>query len=646
MNREQKTFDGACVRVWLVLLVAATLAAYARGLSGGFLFDDVQNIVDNAALQAVDGSMLNWIIAALSSDAGMLMRPISMLSFAANYYISGLDPFAFKATNLAIHLTTGLVLFALSRRLIPTLAPARLEPRVVHLLALMAMATWLLHPLHLSSVLYVVQRMNQLATLFALLGLLCYAVGRSRMISGEAGLVTALSGLTAFGVLATFSKENGALVLPLAFIVEFFCFRFAAPSAAQSRILKIYFTMLLLLPASLFAIYLAINPDWLLGQYTVRDFTLYERILTQPRILAHYVLWILVPLPRLMGIYHDDIPMSVGLLSPASTVMAIVAILLLLVAAWRLRTKAPAFGFAVLWFLVGHAMESTILPLEMVFEHRNYLPNAGLFLGSAVCVWSSTRNLPGSLQRIGCATIAIALASGTAVRANTWSDPYGLAVAMAQNHPQSPRSLYDAGRAIYMLNRTPGDTEKVSAKAAGYFQRAMLLDAEYIHPAVSNVMVSYSGVEVPDAVVSDLTRRLREAPLFQASPVLLLLDRVSDGRIRMSPDHMHAVFEASMDNETTTPGMRATLLSAYGRYHFLILGNAQAAVNLTLAAAEQDPANPVFQMNIAKLAIELNEPKIAAAATSRASQLDVSGIYRAQISDISQRIESIRRGPP
>ena len=154
----------------------------------------------------------------------MLMRPISMLSFAVNYYISGLDPLPFKATNLAIHVATGLAIYALGIQLIPRLLRQVAAPATTRAIALVAASIWMLHPLHVSNVLYVVQRMNQLSTLFALLGLLCYSVGRWQMLRTGSGLATSLCGLTAFGILSLFSKENGALTFAYALVIECLCF--------------------------------------------------------------------------------------------------------------------------------------------------------------------------------------------------------------------------------------------------------------------------------------------------------------------------------------------------------------------------------------------------------------------------------------
>src|SRR3546814_20586495 len=112
----------------LVFLIGALV--YAKGLFGGFLFDDYPNIVNNAALQAVAQHQGSWLAVAESSKSGPLHRPISSLSFAADLYFFGFEPLAFKVHNLAIHLLNGLLLYALSLRLIPRLLRQQSSPQI------------------------------------------------------------------------------------------------------------------------------------------------------------------------------------------------------------------------------------------------------------------------------------------------------------------------------------------------------------------------------------------------------------------------------------------------------------------------------------------------------------------------------------
>ncbi len=157
------------------------------------------------------------------------------------------------------------------------------------------------------------------------------------MLRGEPGLLVAISGLLAFGLLATLSKENGALIVAYAFVIEAVCFRFRDTSSGTAVSIRAFFAIFLAVPLLALAGFIACHPAWVTSGYEVRSFTLIERLLTEPRVLLHYLLWIFVPLPSLMGLYHDDIPLSTGLLTPPTTLAALVFFIALAVIAWRTR---------------------------------------------------------------------------------------------------------------------------------------------------------------------------------------------------------------------------------------------------------------------------------------------------------------------
>ena len=142
-----------------LVLIGLVGLVYLPGLGGGFAFDDYHTIVDNPSL---DIQTLSWdalLDAAMSGvGIGPLARPLAMLSFAANRSVAGLRPEAYKLTNLAIHALNALLIFGLLRSWLP-----RLAPRAPTACAWLIAALWALHPINLTAVLYVVQRMTSLS---------------------------------------------------------------------------------------------------------------------------------------------------------------------------------------------------------------------------------------------------------------------------------------------------------------------------------------------------------------------------------------------------------------------------------------------------------------------------------------------------
>ncbi len=445
----------AAVSHYRFAAVAACLvcgACYALALQGPFFFDDIPNLIDNRLLQIEGWAFDDWRGAIISNDAGLFHRPVAMASFALNYILAGgFLPWAFKATNLVIHLLTGVLLYHLF--LVLLRAPALVgrlgvDPRAV---ALLAAALWLLHPLHVSTVLYVVQRMAQLSALFSVAGLLLYCRYRLRWVAAGATvgeIVAAGLWLALLALAATLSKENGALLLWLVPVVEVSLFRGVWQGEQRAAVRRLAW-MALLLPLLLLGLVLIVSPEWVTGRYNGRSFTLEDRVLTQLRLLWQYLEWILLPNITSMGFFHDDIPLSRSLFSPVTTVLSLLAWLALVTGAFLLRRSQPLLLFALLFFLVAHAMESTVLPLEMVFEHRNYLPSVGVCLWLAALLFEISRRLSWLRLPLLLSAVLGVLTLQLFLRTQVWSDEFMLARANVINHPASPRANFYYGNVLY-----------------------------------------------------------------------------------------------------------------------------------------------------------------------------------------------------
>lgn len=436
---------------WLVLALLTALI-YLPGIHGPFLFDDTPNLVK--PLSAWLDGLIDWREIVFGNGSGLLGRPLAMLTFLANAAISGLDTTSYKVANLAIHIFCGGLIYALLSRLL------RRDPQLAahaSLPALLVSAIWLLHPMHVSTVLYVVQRMAQLSTLFMLLALLAYVLGRVDMERGRvrAALLYLFLGVPAATVAAMLSKENGALVPLLCAVIELGYFR-ASESTPRPRLVRGFFALFLILPAIVASVWIALNPMRLFAAYDGRLFTLTERLLSQPRALLEYIGALLVPRGPMLGVYTDDFVISRGLMDPPSTLYAIVGLIALVAVAIGSRRVNPAFFTGVGFFLAGHTMESTIFPLEMYFEHRNYLPSVGIFLalaGLAGWVWS---HLPHADQQprirrllaFGMAGLIAALGLATLARASVWGSWPAIAEQGARQHPQSLRAQLDYAQTL------------------------------------------------------------------------------------------------------------------------------------------------------------------------------------------------------
>lgn len=587
------SFFGVRQALLLGLILAAAILAYLPGLSGGFAFDDYSNIVSNPTVRLDSLSVTGLLEAAQGGGAGPLRRPLSTMSFAVNHALSGLSPLGFKLTNLVIHLINGLLIYALAVRLLGAVPRASSAPAVdFRWVALAAAGLWLLHPINLTSVLYVVQRMTSLSALFTLLGLWLYCVARLRMLDGRGSGTILLAATVVCGLLAMLAKESGALFFLYAFVCEVCIFRFGGGLKVR-RLVQAYFLALLALPVAALAGFLLLNPEWLSGRYAFREFTLEERLLTQSRVLWFYLGLLALPAVSRLGLFHDHFSLSAGLFSPPVTALAIGGLAALAIAALLLRRRHPVLALGALWFLAGHAMESTVLPLELVHEHRNYLPGFGPLLAGVYVLF----NLPARaahprLLRAGVVGFMASMAVVTAIRAQQWSDPITLAVMEAVHHPHSQRAVYELGRTYAVAFEFEGDPSHLD-EARAYFQRAMDSGAESnLLPAIALVQVNYMQQRQPPLGLLETLNLRLERERFQPTTVTGLQRLVHcalKGPCGLHPTQIMELFGSALENPTLRPAYRAQLLETLGAYYANGLGDYPATVRVFEQVVAQHP---------------------------------------------------------
>jgi tetratricopeptide (TPR) repeat protein len=352
-----------------------------------------------------------------------------------------------------VHLLCGTLTFWLGGRLF---TQARL--RTPWLFALYAAALWLVAPLLVSTVLYVIQRMAQLAALFTLAGLLTYVIGRQRVsLHRVSGSLLILAAFVFWMPLAAYSKETGLLLPLLAFVIEVFFFRFHGDRYARGLLVTV-FGILLLAPVLIGILKLALDPGFITGGYARRDFTFAERVLTEPRILFSYVSALLFPYGPAMGLYQDDYPLSHGLFSPPTTILALLGWLAALALPWMTASRTVRFlGFGVVFFLAGHALESTIIAVEVYFEHRNYLPSVGVFLALVAAAHQLTLRVEHQRALLALlALLPLAYAVSTYQRALSWQSSNQILLTAERAHPDSRR--LNSELAVFHARR--GDLER------------------------------------------------------------------------------------------------------------------------------------------------------------------------------------------
>jgi hypothetical protein len=420
----------------MIASLIVTVIVYWAGLDGPFLLDDLANL---GPVQQWAHGRASWHEAVFGNYSGALGRPVSMASFLLTAGPLGNDPFTFKLGNLLTHLACGWLVWQVTRRVLAL--DSRLSAHA-DMVAVAIASVWLLHPLHASTVLYAVQRMAQLSTLFTLGSILVYLDARQQLSSGnsKAAVLKLFFWFPALLVAGLLSKENAAVAPGLCAVFEVAYYR---RDERNKRILGAFYALFLAIPALLAAIVFALFPERPLGGYAVLDFGPTERLLTQSRVLMDYIGQLLFPRSAEMGLYTDDFRASTGLFSPHTTALSICALAAATGVAIALRKRWPSLFAGWLFFLVSHCIESTILPLELYYEHRNYLPSIGLFLAVISTVAIAAQAKPRMTRHATTiATLALALTLGAITwgRATVWQDKDAIVDLALEHHPESLRA--------------------------------------------------------------------------------------------------------------------------------------------------------------------------------------------------------------
>jgi len=597
-----------------ILVLAVTAVIYIPGLPGLFLFDDEQNITSQKSLLIDDLTPAQLLRAAFSSDSGPLKRPISMLSFALNAYITGIDPYYFKLVNLIIHLINGVLVYFISLFLFQLYQRIHAQPHPVpfiHHKALSVSAIWLLHPLNLTTVLYVVQRMTSLSALFSFIGMLLYLWGRKKQINGSPGMMPILAAFFCAWPLAIFSKESGILLPALLMVSEFTILNFHGVTEKTARwsILSL-FTLTVILPFIFGICYLLIYPQWLIDGYNFRPFTLTERLFTEARILWSYLGLTIFPTLSRLGLYHDDIPLSTGWLEPITTLWAVVGWGMAISAAILLRRRMPFMSFGILFFLVGHSLESTFIPLELAHEHRNYLPLLSVFITVIYyLIQPFNQARLYRLQVILVISIILSLTLITSLRAALWGKPLDYLLTDVKYHPNSPRANYEAGRFLVLMcikESNPTIQRAFCNQAQDLFKNAYIHDPSFLLSPIGILRIKDILGETPTPEeITQLRNDLLSKKLSNATPVALttLGQCVLRGDCHLPLQLIDDFYVAALFNPTLQRNPAGILFHERGviAYH---LNNLSDAVHHTRIAFNILPSNISVGMNLLYLLIK------------------------------------------
>ena len=450
------------------LLVFVIILSYSNTFEAPFVFDD-RRVVFEELIQVnrLSEVSFSWLAELIKTS-----RSVAYLSFAFNFYLGGLNVFGYHLVNIIIHILVAWTVFLFIR---VTLNLSGSPPERSERIALITSLIFAVHPIQTQAVTYIVQRETSLAGFFYLGALLSYI--HARLTGGRVYyLLCVLSGLLAVG-----SKQNTAILPVTIFFYEFYFFR----ERKKEWLKKNWYIpgLIILLPVVIGLVYTGPNMvSWVMDGYAERDFSLIERVLTEQRVLLHYLSLVIAPVPWRFCLQHD-LPLSHGL-SPA-TVIAIAFHLVAAIVAIKSARSRPVLSFSILWFYLHHLIESSVLALELVYEHRMYLPSIGLFYIVGLCYHMLADGI-GSRRKIAAVGILFvvlsALGLSTYFRNRVWASNESIWEDVLRKNPDSLRALQNLGNAYLEHGR--------SEDARQQFEKALRLDNENV-TTLNNLGVLY-----------------------------------------------------------------------------------------------------------------------------------------------------------
>ena len=603
------------MRECLMLLLTAVLVLfiYSNTLEGPFTFDDDSNIQNNPNIPLTELTLGGIIRAGFESSASN--RPVANISFALNYYFHQYNVMGYHLVNILIHITAGILIYLFIRTTLntPTLRSKYATDRWIPFFTALL---WLVHPIQSQSVSYIVQRMNCMAAMFYVLSLLLYA--KARLAGSKRKRWVLFAGCAFAGVLALGSKETAASLPFFLFLYEWYFFQDLSLTWLKRHFLS--FATILILLALLAFMYLGANPlESILYSYQGRDFTWTQRFLTEFRVVIFYISLLIFPHPSRLNLDHD-FPLSHSLFEPTTTLLSIVAIAGLIGLAIYVAKKQRLMSFCILWFLGNLLIESSVIGLEIIFEHRIYLPS---MLVCLMAVTLAYRYAKPKWLRVGvlCALVMVCCV-WTYERNSVWSNEVALWNDCVEKSPNKARPHNNLGLAL----AEQGDLEE----AVGHFSEALRINPDHV---LANYNLGTALVQqgnLKEAIVH-FSEALRIQPEYADAHCNLGLALAKQGRIddairhylealRIKPNYAEA--HNNLGNALQKQGQIEDAIYHYSKALNIKPEYENAHHNLGFALAKQGRINDAIKHYLEALRIK---PNLAEAHNNLGNALSYQG---------------------
>lgn len=490
----------------LLILIFAGAVIYSNTLNSPFVFDDIPDILENRNIRLTELNLKN-VLNIL--EGHYLKRPLPLLSFSLSYYFHRFAVTGYHLTNIIIHLISGILLFYFIKKtlfLLPKQTPEESSrPLLNYLTAFLSALFWLVHPLNTQSVTYIVQRMTSMASMFYLLSLLFYIQARTlqkqkaERVSGETDKLQDnnkyrhqffyFAASVISGIFAMLSKQIAATLPFIILLYEWYFFQNMSRKWIKRCLCW------LIPPAFIFLALLIFNTPGrnllheISSGYETCGFSLSQRVLTESRVILYYISLIFYPNPSRLNLDHD-FPISHSLIDPADTIISVIAIAILVAGGFYIARKERLISFCILWYFINSLIESSVIPLAIIFEHRVYLPSMMICLLIVFVTFLFLRHI--KIAAVLLTIAAIILSIWTYQRNSVWKDALSLWSDCAKKSPQKPRPRCNMADALAETGKTKEALEE--------YNKTLEIDPEYALAYNNMGTVFFRLEKVEDAI--------------------------------------------------------------------------------------------------------------------------------------------------
>lgn len=616
--------------------------AYWQGISGNFfLFDDFINIVFSPEFNTPPKISLDKLQAVWQSGlSGPLGRGVALLTFYYDYYAAGsLIATRFKLTNLVIHIINSGLVFLFTKKILEIVYDTKNTQ--TFLIAVFTTSIWALHPINLTNVLYIVQRMNSLSSTWILITLLAYIelrIGQYKKLAFSISLVSFTLGIL--------TKESTLTLLFYIPAIEFFILKFRPTLTNNQPSKKIVnsYLVALILGILLSITYFTKNISAISESYnTLRDFTLQERLLTQFRVVWWYAYQILLPNINHLSLFHDDWITSTSIFKPLSTLFAITFTFSVLAAIIFRSIKATQpderlFIFGLTWFLSGHILEGSIFPLEMVFEHRNYLPSLGLIL--ALCILVTNLKIKRSVVIAMLTAFTIYCFFITYIRSGFWADYIHLSQQQYKTHPNSKRAATEYANALMLLYSSTSNKNLYQEALKIYRTNALQKNATP-HDIINYIRVAtLNNQHINDHDIKLAAQTFQEKKNYPSNyaAAVSIIKSVNENKSSVTKQQLLLILDGYLNNQYHNTKTKAQVYGLLAIVHSLPPSD-RIKIEESLLQAEDTHPTYLTALDLSKFYAENSEKEKALYYLNKGKAIAPSGIKIQFVIDSEKAIQ-------